>query len=238
MLNADSSALKNESDDQSRPMPPMIPSAAALSCTRRTSLMMLLSEVPGKRVLQLLDEEVGRLGAMSEAEEREREEDEGHEREQREVGDHRREMRAAVGEELVRRAGADGSPRMRSLHLDTVGAMDAAAALADLVEISPQIEAAAVVAQRRRAGRLGGRPRGARERPRARGAGAARRRRGVPRATRAASPSCTPSSPAETCSRWPATGGDRRRRSRTGDAGPRLLRPEALSRGGEDDRGT
>jgi predicted regulator of Ras-like GTPase activity (Roadblock/LC7/MglB family) len=34
---------------------------------------------------------------------------------------------------------------MQSLHLDTVGAMDAAAALADLVEISPQIEAAAVV---------------------------------------------------------------------------------------------
>jgi predicted regulator of Ras-like GTPase activity (Roadblock/LC7/MglB family) len=35
---------------------------------------------------------------------------------------------------------------MQSLHPDTVGAMDAAAALADLVEISPQIEAAAVVA--------------------------------------------------------------------------------------------
>jgi predicted regulator of Ras-like GTPase activity (Roadblock/LC7/MglB family) len=35
---------------------------------------------------------------------------------------------------------------MKSLHLDTVGAMDAAAALADLVEISPQIEAVAVVA--------------------------------------------------------------------------------------------
>jgi predicted regulator of Ras-like GTPase activity (Roadblock/LC7/MglB family) len=35
---------------------------------------------------------------------------------------------------------------MQSLHLDTVGAMDAAAALADLVEISPQIEAAAVLA--------------------------------------------------------------------------------------------
>ena len=34
---------------------------------------------------------------------------------------------------------------MKSLRLDTVGAMDAAAALADLVEISPQIEAAAVV---------------------------------------------------------------------------------------------
>lgn len=35
---------------------------------------------------------------------------------------------------------------MQSLHLDTVGAMDAAAALADLVEISPQIAAAAVIA--------------------------------------------------------------------------------------------
>ena len=34
---------------------------------------------------------------------------------------------------------------MQSLHLATVGAMDAAAALADLVEISPQIEAAALV---------------------------------------------------------------------------------------------
>ena len=34
---------------------------------------------------------------------------------------------------------------MQSLHLATVGAMDAAAALADLVEISPQIETAAVV---------------------------------------------------------------------------------------------
>ena len=34
---------------------------------------------------------------------------------------------------------------MKSLHLDTVGAMDAAAALADLVEISPQIDAAAVL---------------------------------------------------------------------------------------------
>jgi predicted regulator of Ras-like GTPase activity (Roadblock/LC7/MglB family) len=35
---------------------------------------------------------------------------------------------------------------MQSLHLDTVGPVEAARALADLVEISPQIEAAAVVA--------------------------------------------------------------------------------------------
>ena len=53
-------------------------------------------------MLQLLDEEVLRVGLVSEAEEREREEDERHEREEREVRDHRREMRAAIGEELVR----------------------------------------------------------------------------------------------------------------------------------------
>jgi len=34
---------------------------------------------------------------------------------------------------------------MQSLHLDTVGPVEAARALADLVEISPQIQAAAVV---------------------------------------------------------------------------------------------
>jgi predicted regulator of Ras-like GTPase activity (Roadblock/LC7/MglB family) len=36
---------------------------------------------------------------------------------------------------------------MQSLNVDTVGVVDAARALADLVEISPQIEAAAVVAR-------------------------------------------------------------------------------------------
>ena len=52
-------------------------------------------------VLELLDEEVGRLGAVREAEERERQEDEGHEREEREVRDHRREVGTPVFEELV-----------------------------------------------------------------------------------------------------------------------------------------
>jgi predicted regulator of Ras-like GTPase activity (Roadblock/LC7/MglB family) len=36
---------------------------------------------------------------------------------------------------------------VQSLHLDTVGVVDAGRALADLVEISPQIEAAAVVTE-------------------------------------------------------------------------------------------
>ena len=101
MLSADSSALNSESDDQSRPMPPMIPSAAALFWTRWTRWMMLASEVPGKGLLQLADEEVRRVRAVGEAEEREREEDERHERQEREVRDHRREMGAPVGEELV-----------------------------------------------------------------------------------------------------------------------------------------
>jgi hypothetical protein len=47
MLNADSSALKSESDDQSSAIPPTTPSVAALSCTRWTSERMLLSDVVG-----------------------------------------------------------------------------------------------------------------------------------------------------------------------------------------------
>ena len=47
MLNADSSALNSDSDDHSRPMPPMMPSVAAFSCTWWTSVRMLCSELPG-----------------------------------------------------------------------------------------------------------------------------------------------------------------------------------------------
>src|SRR5438034_9458544 len=47
MLNADSSALNRESDDQSSPTAPMMPSAAALSCTRCTRVRMLASELLG-----------------------------------------------------------------------------------------------------------------------------------------------------------------------------------------------
>ena len=49
MLNADSSALKSESDDQRSATPPMIPSVAALSWTRWTSVRMLFSEWSGTR---------------------------------------------------------------------------------------------------------------------------------------------------------------------------------------------
>jgi hypothetical protein len=51
MLNADSSELNSDSDDHRSVTPPMIPSAAALSCTRWTSVRMLVTELPGKALL-------------------------------------------------------------------------------------------------------------------------------------------------------------------------------------------
>ena len=115
MLNADSSALKSESDDQSSATPPTIPSVAALSWTRWTSVRMLFERRGRERAAELLHEEVRRVGAVDEAEQREREEDERHEREQREVGDHRGEVGAAVGEEL-RDEGSLAQAHGRSLH--------------------------------------------------------------------------------------------------------------------------
>jgi hypothetical protein len=47
MFSADSSALKRDSDDQSRKTAPTIPRVAALSCTRWTSERMLSTELPG-----------------------------------------------------------------------------------------------------------------------------------------------------------------------------------------------
>src|SRR5213594_3530857 len=54
MLNADSSALKSESDDQRSTTPPTIPSVAELSCTLWTSERMLLTELPGNARLNSL----------------------------------------------------------------------------------------------------------------------------------------------------------------------------------------
>ena len=144
-----------------------MPSAAALSCTLWTRSMMLVDRRAGKRVLDLLDEEVGLVGASGEAEQREREERQRHEREQREVGDHRGEVRAAVGEELPPQV-ALAHPHGEEYRI-ACAAMDAQQALADLTEISSQIQAAVAL---RRAGR--GRRLDARRR-RARGGACARR---------------------------------------------------------------
>ena len=100
MLNALSSTLKSESDDQSRNAPPTIPSAAALCLDRSHRVRIESSEVLGNvRWSSRTKNEsgVGVVRGPSRASERK---SERHEREQREVRDHRREVRAAVGEEL------------------------------------------------------------------------------------------------------------------------------------------
>src|SRR4029077_9086933 len=143
MLSADSSALKNESDVQARPMPPMIPSAAALSCTRRTSLMMLSSEVPGKACFssRMKKSDASARCARPKSDSV-----------RKTSGTNERSAKyATIAARWVPRSAKNlcTSCRRRiatgesSLIAST--AMEAARALADLVEISPQIEAAAIV---------------------------------------------------------------------------------------------
>src|SRR5438270_6039388 len=61
--------------------------------------------------------------------------------EESEVRNHRGQVRAAVGADLLDE-GSLAKAHVRSLHRVNVGAVDAAQALADLTEISSQIEAA------------------------------------------------------------------------------------------------
>ena len=91
-------------------------------------------------MLELLDEVARLLGAAGVPEDRKREEDQRDGREQPEVGDHRGEVGPPVGVELRHRL-LQRSPHARSIVL----AMDAASALADLTEISTQVEAAVLL---------------------------------------------------------------------------------------------
>ena len=111
MLNALSSTLKSDSDDQSR-------NAAAEEAERRGVRLDRVDRAQDRvdrrareRALQLAHEERVSVRLVGEPEQREREEQQRHEREQREVGDHRREVRAAVGEELAR------APQPRAVEL-------------------------------------------------------------------------------------------------------------------------
>ena len=141
MLNALSSTLKSESDDQSRNAPPTIPSAVAFVADRAHGAQDRVERRARERPLQLADEERALVGLVGGAEQRERQEEQRHEGEQREVGDHRRQMGSAVGEELPQ----DRSPWTGSM----LSAMDAAQALADLTEISSQVVQVAIVDARR-----------------------------------------------------------------------------------------
>ncbi len=138
MLNALSSTLKNESDDQSRNAAPTSPSAAAFAWIARTARRIEFNGRARERARQLADEERALARLVDDAEQREREEEQRHEREQREVRDHRGEVGSAVGEELVDDC-PHGAPSM-------LGFMDAAQAIADLTEISPQVRRVAVTA--------------------------------------------------------------------------------------------
>src|SRR5689334_21941306 len=161
MLSADSRALKNESDDQSRPIPPMIPSAAALSCTRRTSLMMLLSDVPGKACFSSLMKKSDASARCARPKRDSARKISGtNERSAKYAtiaarcvprsaknlcASWRRRMVTDAKSAPWRPRGAAAQPLFRRGRPDTVGVVDAGRALADLVEISPQIEAAAVM---------------------------------------------------------------------------------------------
>ena len=118
-----------------------MPSAVAFAWIARTARRIESTDVSGS-LRQLADEERALVGLVDEAEQREREEEQRHEREQREVGDHRGEVGAAVGEELrVSTALTRGS---------MLGSMDAAQAICDLTEISPQVEHVVARSRRRR----------------------------------------------------------------------------------------
>src|ERR1700756_2754729 len=145
MLSADSSALKNESDVQASPTPPMIPSAAALSCTRRTSLMMLSSDVPGKACfssrMKKLDASARWARPKSESA-------------RKTSGTNERSAKyATIAARCVPRSAKNLRTSWRrriaireSSLIASTALEGAARALADLVEIWPQMEAAAVVA--------------------------------------------------------------------------------------------
>ena len=116
MLNALSSTLNSESDDQARKSPPTRPSAAAFCWMARTAVRIESTDVLGKTFDELADEERVLVGLVDEPEQRQCEEEERHEGEEREVGDHRGEVRSAIGEEL-----GDHRPHLRGSMLGSDG---------------------------------------------------------------------------------------------------------------------
>ena len=101
MLNALSSTLKNDSDNQSRNAPPTIPSVVAFAWIPRTARRIESTDVLGNVFEQLANEERSFVRLVDEPEQRQREEEQRHEREKREVRDHRGQVRAPIGEELA-----------------------------------------------------------------------------------------------------------------------------------------
>src|SRR4051812_21996767 len=141
MLKADSSALKSERDDQSSRTPPAIPSTAALSCTRWTSETIPEIELPGNaRPISLTRKSEASARCTRPSSDSDRNVSGTNER---------RAKYATIAARWVPRSAKNlaGRARLRwrteeSLHRVSLSDMEAAQALADLTEISSQIEAA------------------------------------------------------------------------------------------------
>src|SRR5207247_3435206 len=140
MLNADSSTLKSESELQTRNAAPMIPSVAALSCTLRTSVTMSLTGASGSACLssvtRKLDSSARPVRPSSES--------------ARNVSgtNDKSAKYAIIAARCVPRSAKNlaNSARFRTCKgRSIVPAVDAAAALAELTELSSQIEEAAIV---------------------------------------------------------------------------------------------
>ena len=101
MLNALSSTLKNESDDQSRNAPPTMPSAVAFDWMPRTARRIESSDVFGNVFESWRTKNEPSSAWWTRPSSASDEEEQRHEREEREVRDHRGQVRAAVGEELA-----------------------------------------------------------------------------------------------------------------------------------------
>src|SRR5882762_7690042 len=136
MLKADSSTLKRESDVQPMKRPPMIPSAVACVCTERTTFKMPSIELVGNALISSVTRKLdssARPAKPRSASARNR------------SGTNERSAKYAI-------IAARWVPRSAKNLLTTrltcgsmLGAMDAAQAIADLTEISPQIREVAIV---------------------------------------------------------------------------------------------
>src|SRR5258706_4284865 len=142
MLSADSSALKSETDDQRRNTPPMMPSVAALSCTLCTRLRIPLTEVPGKAWLSSFTRKSDASARWTRPSSASARKTSGTKESSAKY--------ATIAARCVPRSAKNFATRDRfrrrtsgSLHPVSLGGeMDAAQALADLTEISSQIESA------------------------------------------------------------------------------------------------
>ena len=142
MLNADSSTLKSDSELQASVTAPMMPERPPVPLYGVDRAHDLVDRARRKQRLQLRHEVARLVRPPADREQRERDEHQRQEGEQREVGDHRRQVGAAVGEELPEETRERLQHEPQYAALLASAPVDAAEAIAELLELSSQIEAA------------------------------------------------------------------------------------------------